>query len=126
MPTHIPHIAVDPGDPPQELSPNDGADPPERISVGGELGRWLNISATITAQGARDPDRAIYMCNVCESNETALEDCSSSNYTQLVIGTPPVVPDTSGNINIIVLCWDRLYCNDNVDMHMLPLDMICK
>ena len=96
MPMYIPYIAVDPGVPPQELAPNDDADPPERISIGGPFGRWLNISETITAQGARDPDRAIYMCNVCESNETALEDCSSSNYTQLVIGTPPEVTDTSG------------------------------
>lgn len=98
---HTRILLVDPGAPPQELEPNDDADPPERISVGGEANRWLNITGTITAQGARDPDRAIYMCNVCENNETSLDNCSSANYTQLTIGTPPLVEDTSGKQAIV-------------------------
>ena len=69
--------------------------PPARIIVGGEFNRWLNITRTVIIQGAEDPDSRIFMCEVCQ-NVTTLEGCSSSNYTQLTVGSPPMVLDTSG------------------------------
>ena len=62
--------------------------------VGEDRNRWLNITRTVSIQGPRDPDSKIFMCKVCET-----ADCSDGNissYTQLIVGSPPVVQDTSG------------------------------
>ena len=92
----FPFVTVaDPGLPPQELEPNEGVMPPPRLIVGGQLNRWLNITRTVTVQGAEDPDSNIYMCEVCR-NVTTLEGCSAANYTQFTIGSPPVLEDASG------------------------------
>ena len=72
--------------------------PTPRIVVGGEFNRWLNITRTVTVQGAEDPDSSIFMCEVCQ-NITTFEGCSVSNYTQFTIGSPPVVGDTSGELS---------------------------
>ena len=80
---------------PQELPPNDNAMPPERVIVGGNLNRWLNITRTAIVQGAEDPDTRIYMCEVC-ADITTLENCSAANYTQVVVGSPPSIRETSG------------------------------
>lgn len=86
---------ADPGRPPQVLEPNDDVTPIPRIIVGGEFNRWLNITRTVTIQGAEDPDSNIYMCQVCQ-NVTTLEGCTAASYSQFTIGSPPVIDDTSG------------------------------
>ena len=94
---HVSFYVADPGLPPQKLEPNEDVMPPPRLIVGGEFNRWLNITRTVTVQGAEDPDSNIYMCEVCQ-NVTTLEGCSAANHTQFTIGLPPVVEDTSGEI----------------------------
>ena len=80
-------------DPPgATFSPLSRTDPDDVMSllrVGGELDRWLNITGIVIAQGARDPDRAIFRCEVCIARGTPFESCYAANYTNLVVGAPP-------------------------------------
>ena len=85
---------------PQTLVPNDDVLPLERIIVGGQFNRWLNITNTVIAQGAEDPDRKILMCTVCEDRGTPSEMCHTSNYTSRLIGAPPVIIETSSELTI--------------------------
>ena len=61
----------------------------EILTVGGEFNRWLNLTGVEVAGGARDPDRYIFMCEVCVGRGTQFEECHIANYTNLVIGSPP-------------------------------------
>lgn len=65
----------------------------ERISVGGQFNRWLNISNVIIIQGAEDPDSKIFICEVCQARDTPFEQCNSTNFTLNLIGTPPVIKE---------------------------------
>ena len=69
--------------------------PPERIIVGGQFNRWLNITRTVNIQGAEDPDSKIFMCEVCIARGTPFEECNTTNYTSRVIGAPPVISSSS-------------------------------
>ena len=93
---------TEPNLPWMEETPNENVMPRPRIVVGGEHNRWLNITPTVSVQGAGDPDSKLFMCEVCESTDR--ENCSISNYTQLTIGSPPTVQDTSGII-MLDLSW---------------------
>ena len=88
-------IILDPSIPPKEIRRNVDHLPQPRIVVGGEMNRWLNITSTVNVQGAVEPDSKIFMCEICDDFET-LEGCNTSTYTQFVIGTPPLLRDTSG------------------------------
>ena len=70
--------------------------PGQRVIVGGESNRWLNITRTRIIQGAEDPDSRIYICEVCSANNT---NCNGANYTQLTVGTPPNITDDSGELH---------------------------
>ena len=76
---------------PQELTPNDGFDPPQRIIVGGDSNRWLNITRVELIGGAEDPDSKIFMCEVCLNRDNPNEECHTANYTSWIIGAPPVI-----------------------------------
>ena len=81
---------------PQVLVPNAGFQPLERIIVGGEFNRWLNITRVEVVGGAEDPDSKLFMCEVCVGRYTPFEICHTSNYTNRVIGAPPVIKETNG------------------------------
>ena len=83
-----------------ELPPNGDVMPPERVIVGGQFNRWLNISRTLIVQAAEDPDSRIYICEVCE-NITTLENCNSANYTQVTVGSPPSITETSSELVLL-------------------------
>ena len=75
---------------------SDTADPATEIQIiGGEFDRWLNITGVEIAQGARDPDRAIFRCEVCIGRGTPFESCYAANYTNLVIGSAPMITGDS-------------------------------
>ena len=80
---------------PQELSRNEDVIPPERIIVGGDFNRWLNITRVEVVGGAEDPDSKIFMCEVCVARDTPFEVCHISNYTNRVIGAPPRLNETN-------------------------------
>ena len=62
-----------------------------RITVGGPSNRWLNISQIELVGGADNPDSKIFMCEVCIDRGTPSEVCNTANYTNRVIGGPPVI-----------------------------------
>ena len=94
---YILHVEIEnPADDPQVLVRNQDVDPPPRIIVGGDFNRWLNISRTVIIQGAEDPDRKIFMCEVCIARGTPFEECHVSNYTSRLIGSPPIIIQRSG------------------------------
>ena len=68
---------------------------PERIIVGGQFNRWLNITRTIIIQGAEDPDSKIFVCEVCIARSTTFDECNTANYTSRLIGAPPVISSSS-------------------------------
>ena len=76
---------------PQEIPPNEGAFPAERIIVGGDSNRWLNISQTVIIQGAEDSDSKIFMCEVCVDRSSPDIVCHTANYTSWTIGAPPII-----------------------------------
>ena len=105
---------ADPDQEPQELPPNDDAVPPERVIVGGDNNRWLNITRTQVVLGAEDPDSRIYICEVCE-NTTATDSpdseiCRAANYTQTTIGSPPTINEASGELGYSIV---NLYLNNS-------------
>ena len=73
------------------IPPNVGAQPPERIIVGGFFNQLLNITYVELIGGAEDPDSKIFMCEVCEARGTPSEQCSTSNFTLKLVGAPPKV-----------------------------------
>jgi hypothetical protein len=91
--SYVSIVFADPDQEPQEVPPNEGM-PGERVLVGGEFNRWLNITRTEIVQGAEDPDSRIYICEVCEGNSTR-DNCIAANYTQVTVGTPPDITDAS-------------------------------
>ena len=81
--------------PPQILTPNDdGFGSPQRIIVGGESNRWLNISF-VGVTGVENPDSKIFMCEVCLNHNTPAEECYTANYTSWLTGAPPNINGTS-------------------------------
>ena len=82
----------------QQLRPNDNEMPQPRIVVGGVSNRWLNITRTVIIQGAEDPDSKIFMCEVCVDRGNSTENCSTSNYTSLTIGAPPIISNAPGKL----------------------------
>ena len=89
-------LNADPGNPPEVLERNVDVDPLPRIVVGGQFNRWLNITRTVIIQGAEDPDRKIFMCEVCVARGTPFEQCHTTNYTSRLIGSPPMILQGSG------------------------------
>ena len=85
----LPFLTDDPAMLPEVIAPNTGVEPPERITVGGQFNRWLNISSVITVQGAEDPDSKIFICEVCQARGTPSEQCNTANFTLSLIGAPP-------------------------------------
>ena len=96
---------ADPDQEPQVVPPNENM-PNERVIVGGDFNRWLNITRTQIVQGAEDPDSRIYICEVCD-NSTMPETCSAANYTQLTVGTPPNITDTSSELDYFTCKTDH-------------------
>ena len=75
-----------------------------RITVGGDFNRWLNISQIELVGAAEDPDSKIFQCEVCIARGTPFEQCHIANYTNRVIGGPPVINTTgSKNLNLIII-----------------------
>ena len=66
----------------------------DRITVGGLHNQWLNISHIRLIGGAEDPDSKIFMCEVCVDRDTPFQVCHTANYTNRVIGAPPVIKET--------------------------------
>ena len=64
--------------------------------MGGLFDQWLNISQIEVVGGAEDPDSKIFMCEVCIDRGTPSQVCHTANYTNLVIGGPPVIRETTG------------------------------
>ena len=99
---NVSNVFADPNQEPQALPPNADMDPPDRVIVGGEKNRWLNITQTQIVQGAEDPDSRIYICEVCENSTEAesvgFENCNAANYTQVTIGSPPTINEASGEL----------------------------
>ena len=72
-----------------------------RITVGGNSNQWLNISQIKLIGGAEDPpDSKIFQCKVCTASGTPLEQCHTANYTNRVIGGPPVINATGIRSNL--------------------------
>ena len=79
---------------PDEIPPSEADDLYlQRITVGGQFNRWLNISHVIVIQGAEDPDSKIFICEVCQARGTPSEQCNTTNFTLSVIGAPPVIKE---------------------------------
>ena len=70
-----------------------------RITVGGDFNRWLNISRIELVGVAEDPDSKIFQCEVCIARGSPFQVCHTANYTNRVIGGPPVV-NTTGSKNL--------------------------
>ena len=64
-----------------------------RIVVGGESNRWLNITQTVAAQGAEDPDDKMFTCTVVTSKEERYE----ASFTLMTVGAPPVIIRGNGS-----------------------------
>ena len=80
---------------PENPLPPDAPSYISRITVGGKYNRWLNISRVELVGGAEDPDSKIFECEVCTARDTPLANCSTANYTNLVVGGPPVIKETN-------------------------------
>ena len=87
---------------PEVIAPNADVKPPERIIVGGQFNRWLNISSVITVQGAEDPDSKLFMCELCQARGTPSEQCNTANFTLNTIGAPPKI-QYSGSLGMLIL-----------------------
>ena len=62
--------------------------------MGGLQNQWLNISEIKVVRGAEDPDSKIFQCEVCVDRDTPFQVCHTANYTNIVIGAPPVIKET--------------------------------
>ena len=62
--------------------------------MGGLHNQWLNISEIGVVGGAEDFDSKIFMCEVCVGRDTPFQECHTANYTNRVIGAPPVIKET--------------------------------
>ena len=71
--------------------------------MGGEFNRWLNISRIDLVGGAEDPDSKIFECEVCIARGTPFEQCHTANYTNQVIGGPPVITVNGEYLGITVI-----------------------
>ena len=66
----------------------------QRIVVGGESNRWLNITQTVAVPGAEDPDNKIFTCRVATSEFEALYE---SLVELRMVGEPPVIIRGNGS-----------------------------
>ena len=77
---------VQPGPETQIMS----TDTTDRVYIGGQYNRFLNITRTVVFSSQEDPDFGIYTCRVCVG-EGALQMCQDANTTVYLLGSPPDV-----------------------------------
>ena len=66
----------------------------QRIVVGGESNRWLNISQTVAVPGAEDPDNKIFICRIATPDEEVYYE---SSLELRMVGAPPVIIRGNGS-----------------------------
>ena len=69
----------------------------QRIVVGGESNRWLNITQTIAVPGAKDPDNKIFTCKIVTSDDEESEALYESSVELRMVGEPPMIIRGNGS-----------------------------
>ena len=73
----------------------------QRIVVGGESNRWLNITQTVAVPGAENPDNKIFTCRIATSDEGVYYD---STLELRMVGEPPVIIRGNGSSKQLIHC----------------------
>lgn len=68
----------------------------QRILVGGESDRWLNITQTVAVPGAEDPDNKLFICRILTPDDGVYYE---STLNLQMVGAPPVIIRGNGSGN---------------------------
>ena len=69
----------------------------QRIVVGGESNRWLNITQTVAVPGAEGPDNKIFTCRIVTSDDEESEALYESSVELRMVGEPPMIIRGNGS-----------------------------
>lgn len=69
-------------------------------NIEGTYDEIFNITRVRILQGAEDPHRGVYECEVCVARGTLFQECHSANTTVAIAGRPPILNDTIGRSEV--------------------------